>query len=353
MSFVAPSLAPVMSSQMSAQDKLLLRLIDQEAPIAEIELQIQVVHQDKKSSINHTTVQTQSALFRALKSRRLDLVDLLLRSGADAFRSKHAEWVPMLWCLSAYYSCLHVREREQEALQIKMIEYGFAKTKRNLDFFHDKRIENCLHYSLANCTANVSVMLYEYGADIARVDHHGYTPLHYAVSRLDHDNCPNTGWHMKAFIDRIDDDKSLWHLNTKCRKKQHRRYTCENGGYTFFEFLLIDILPQMEQSLELMSSMTKPEAGTVLDVLHQNKNSAVNFVQTVLVPDLWRQMVLTHGYIDTLCLGWCEKKQQDGENKNQLRLLDENILRMIIRMYESSFSNQDMIQILGRNKTLR
>jgi len=342
MSFVAPALAIVTSSQMSKHDKMLLQLIDEEAPIAEIESQIQVVHQDKKSSINHTTVQTQSALFRALKSRRMELVDLLLRNGANPFRSMHAEWVPILWCMSIYYSYIGVREHEQEELQIKMIEYGFSDTRKNMDFFYEKRIEKCLHYSLANCTANVSVLLYNYGANIALVDDHGYTPLHYAVSQLDHDNVSNTGFNMKAFIDHIDDDDSLWHLNRKCRKNQYRKYTCKKGGYTFFEFLLIDILPQMNQSLLLMSTQSKPETGSVLEILHHNKKSAVNLVQNVLVPDLWRRMVLMHGYIDTLCLGWCEKQK-----KNHLCLLDENVLRMILRAYESLFSHQDMIEILA------
>ena len=91
MSFVAP----VTSSQMSKHDKMLLRLIDQEAPITEIESQIQVVHKDKKSSINHTTVQTHCALFRALQSRRLELVDLLLRNGADPLpRQWLKHWLP-------------------------------------------------------------------------------------------------------------------------------------------------------------------------------------------------------------------------------------------------------------------
>jgi len=342
MSFVAPPLAEVMFSQMSKHDKMLLQLIDQEAPIAEIESQIQVVHIDKKSSINHTTVQTQSALFRALKTRRLELVDLLLRNGADPFRSMHAEWVPILWCMSAYYSCIHVREHEQEELQIKMIEYGFSNTRKNMDFFYEKRIEKCLHYSLAYCTANVSMLLYNYGANLALVDDHGYTPLHYAVSRFDNDNCSNTGWNMKAFIDRTDNDDSLWHLNTKCRKDQQRKYVCKQGGYTFFEFLLIDILPQMKQNLLLMSTQAEPETGSALEILHHNKKSAVKFVQDVFVPDLWRRMVLLHGYIDTLCLGWCEKQQ-----KNHLGLLDEHVLRMILRAYESLFSHQDMIEILA------
>ena len=340
-------LAPVTSSQMSKHDKKLVRLIDQGARIDEIESQIQVVHKDKKSSINHTTVQTRSALFEALKSWRLELVDLLLRNGADPFRSLHVEWIPMLWCMSAYYSCIGVREHEQEELQIKMIEYGFSGTRKNMDFFYEKRIEKCLHYSLANCTANVSVLLYSYGANIAVVDDHGYTPLHYAVSVLNHNNCSNTGWHMKAFIDRTDDDDILWHFNTKCRKEKQRKYVCKQGGYTFFEFLLIDILPEMKQSLMVMSLNSKSETGSVFDILHDKKKSAVDFVQEVLIPDLWRRMVLMHGYIDTLCLGWCEKQKHDDAKKNHLRLLDENVLRMIIRAYESLFSHQDMIETLA------
>ena len=345
-------LAPVTSSQMSKHDKKLVRLIDQGAHIDEIESQIQVVHKDKKSSINHTTVQTRSALFEALKSWRLDLVDLLLRNGADPFRSLHVEWIPMLWCMSAYYWHIGVREHDQEELQIKMIEYGFSDTRKNMDFFYEKRIEKCLHYSLANCTSNVSVLLYSYGANIAVVDDHGYTPLHYAVSVLDHNNGSNTACHMKAFIDRTDDNDILWHVNTKCRKEQQRKYVCKEGGYIFFEFLLIDILPQMKRTLLHMSLNSESETESARNILHhKKKKSAVDFVQKVLIPDLWRRMVLMHGYIDTLCLGWCGKQQHDDAKKNHLRLLDENVLRMILRAYESLFSHQDMIEILALAKT--
>jgi len=137
---------------------------------------------------------------------------------------------------------------------------------------------------------------------------------------LYHDNGLNTGCHMKAFIDRTDDDDILWHLNTKCRKDQQRKYVCKQGKYTFFEFLLIDILPQMKQSLLVMSTNSKTETGSVLEILHHKKKSAVNFVQKVLIPDLWRRMVLMHGYIDSLCLGWCEKQKHDDAKKNHLRL---------------------------------
>jgi len=153
---------------------------------------------------------------------------------------------------------------------------------------------------------------------------------------------------MKAFIDRTNDDDILWHFNTKCRKEQQRNYVCKQGGYTFFEFLLIDILPEMKQSLMVMSLNSKSETRSVFEIgEHHKKKSAVDFVQKVLIPDLWRRMVLMHGYIDTLCLGWCEKQKHDDAKKNHLRLLDENVLRMILRAYESLFSHQDMIEVLA------
>jgi len=48
---------------MSRRDKRLIQSIDENAAIVKKLLQIQVVHLHNKSSVNHTTVQTQSALF--------------------------------------------------------------------------------------------------------------------------------------------------------------------------------------------------------------------------------------------------------------------------------------------------
>ena len=181
-------------------------MIEKKTDCEKIKIQIEKVCAHKMSSINHQTVQTNCALFMALKIRRLKIVEILLEKGADVFVGSNPEWIPIVFCLTGYNSSVAVNPEEQEAMQLKIIEYGFAENtleKMKNAFWYIKNIEMCLHHSLSNCTANVSKLLFKYGAHVGHINAEGYTPLHYAISRLAYKGNKNASEQILIFLDCI------------------------------------------------------------------------------------------------------------------------------------------------------
>ena len=340
-------------------------MIENETDSGQIITQIEKVCAHKMSSINHQTVQTHSALFMALRIRRLNIVEILLEKGADVYVGSNPEWIPIVFCLTAYSSSVAVNPEEQEAIQLKIIEYGFSENtveKMKNVFWYSKNIEMCLHHSLSNCTANVSTLLFKYGAHLGHINSQGYTPLHYAISRLPHQGNKKAGEQMLIFFDRLKDDQILWNLNTNGKRKVPSTFLCRKGGFTFFEFLLLDILPVMKRILESSSSDKELEIESTGEMLviqqrlkemYYEKKISIDYTEDVFIPYLWYRMFLKNGYIETISCGWWGWKKYANGKINFLCLLDENVFRMILLFYENCFSHKEMLECIGSLKIIK
>ena len=358
-----PRLASVVSTQMSSNDKSLIKMIEEKTDCEEITMQIEKVCAHKMSSINHVTTQTHCALFMALKIRRLKVIELLLERGADVFVGRNPEWIPLVFCLTSYHSSVAVNPKEQEAIQLKIIKYGFSENtleKMKGSFWRGKKIEMCLHHSLSNCTANVSTLLFKYGAYFGHINSQGYTPLHYAISRLPYQGNKNACEQMLIFLDGLKDDQILWILNTNGKRQVSSTFVCRKGGFTIFEFLLLDILPEMKRQLESRESdkEVQPRAiGTMGMIQERSKQMyderkiAITYTEDVFIPYLWHEMVLKNGYIEIVSCGWWGWKKKSNGKINYLHLLDESVFRMILLFYENCFSHKEMLACVGSLKS--
>jgi len=117
-------------------------LVDENEEIEKTCLDMKVNQSPNGSSINHNTVQNKYAAFTAMKFRSQELVRLLIQNIYDKFTICFAKWIHFDWCVMWYCFNAITCAKEQEEMLIKVFEYGFATTKRNMDFIFTKRIED-------------------------------------------------------------------------------------------------------------------------------------------------------------------------------------------------------------------